>query len=96
VPVLSETQLAERIRSTLVPDGRCAEEDVGPLARTVLLYFRGGTEVIDSKLSSDDRGRFYALEDAGILMCQTEEAHLGRGRTWRIHYWSFRSAADGS
>lgn len=58
-----------------------------PLARTVLAYFRGREEVVDTRLASEDRGRFYALDDVGILSCHEEEVSLGRGRKWRIHYW---------
>ncbi|MGI0066965.1 MAG: DUF6015 family protein [Thermoplasmata archaeon] len=89
MPVPSEAELVEKVERLLVLPGRVPPEHAGPFARTVLAYFRGREEVVDAKLASEDRGRFYALEDVGVLSCSEEEVHLGKGRRWRVHYWSF-------
>jgi hypothetical protein len=96
VPPPPESWLAAQIHERLVTTGRFAEEDALPIARTVLAYFAGRDEVVDAKLCSTDRGRFYALEEAGILRVQTEEVSLGKGRRWRVHYWSFEGRPTGS
>jgi len=48
--------------------------------------------VLDNKLSSDDRDRFYQLEEEGLLTSEEEDATVSRGKTWRIHYWLLKKA----
>lgn len=85
----TEEELVATVDRLLVASGRVPAEHSRPFARTVLAYFRGREEVVDARLASEDRARFYALEDVGILACSEREVNLGRGRRWRIHYWSF-------
>ncbi len=85
----TEDELVGAIDRLLVPSGRVPPEHARPLARTVLAYFRHRPGVVDAKLASEDRGRFYMLEDVGILTCSEEEVNLGRGRRWRVHWWRF-------
>ena len=61
-----------------------------PTARMVLGYFGADATVLDNKLSSDDRDRFYQLEEEGLLTSEEEDATVSRGKTWRIHYWLLR------
>ena len=50
-------------------------------------YFGLDDAVLDNKLSSEDRDRFYQLEEEGLLTSEEEDATVSRGKTWRIHYW---------
>lgn len=88
--------LEEQILSRLAVEGRVRSEDAGPIARTVLAYFGKAERILDPKLSSDDRGRFYLLEEIGVLRCDTEEVTVGKGRSWRVHWWTFTHAPAGS
>lgn len=61
-------------------------------ARMVLGYFGLDDTVLDNKLSSEDRDRFYQLEEEGLLTSEEEDATVSRGKTWRIHYWLLKKA----
>lgn len=58
----------------------------------VLGYFGLDDTVLDNKLSSEDRDRFYQLEEEGLLTSEEEDATVSRGKTWRIHYWLLKKA----
>ena len=62
------------------------------MARMVLGYFGAEDAVLDNKLSSEDRDRFYLLEEEGLLTSEEEDATVSRGKTWRIHYWLLKKA----
>ena len=57
------------------------------LAEWILSFFGYTDEVIDNKLTSEDRDVFYWLEEEGFLTTTQEEVHLKKGKLWRIHYW---------
>jgi hypothetical protein len=85
--VLREEELLRAIQRTLVARGKMPSEEAAPTARMVLGYFGLDDTVLDNKLSSDDRDRFYRLEEEGLLTSEEEDATVSRGKTWRIHYW---------
>jgi hypothetical protein len=58
----------------------------------VLGYFGLEDSVLDNKLSSEDRDRFYQLEEEGLLTSEEEDATVSRGKTWRIHYWLLKKS----
>jgi len=62
-------------------------EDQEKLAEWILSFFGYTDEVIDNKLTSEDRDVFYWLEEEGFLTTTQEEVHLKKGKLWRIHYW---------
>ncbi len=84
---ITEEELVRALERTLVLRGKMTEPDVRPVARMVLGYFGHEDSVLDNKLSSDDRDRFYQLEEEGLLTSEEEDATVSRGKTWRIHYW---------
>lgn len=84
---ITEDELTRAIESTLVAHGKIPPEQARPTARMVLGYFGLDDSVLDNKLSSDDRDRFYRLEEEGLLSSEEEDATVSRGKTWRIHYW---------
>ena len=62
-------------------------EDLEKLAEYILSFFGYTDEVIDNRLTSEDRDVFYMLEEEGFLTTTQEEVHLKKGKLWRIHYW---------
>lgn len=64
-----------------------SEEDIKKLAEYIMSFFGFEGEVIDNRLTSEDRDVFYMLEEEGFLTTTQEEVHLKKGKLWRIHYW---------
>ena len=89
---INEAELTRAIERTLVAHGRMPATEARPVARMVLGYFGADDTVLDNKLSSDDRDRFYQLEEEGLLTSEEEDATVSRGKTWRIHYWLMKKA----
>jgi len=92
MPSITEAELTRAIERTLVAHGRMPATEARPVARMVLGYFGADDTVLDNKLSSDDRDRFYQLEEEGLLTSEEEDATVSRGKTWRIHYWLLKKA----
>ncbi|MCI4367953.1 MAG: hypothetical protein L3K09_00080 [Thermoplasmata archaeon] len=89
---INEAELTRAIERTLVAHGKLTAEEAVPTARMVLGYFGLESSVLDNKLSSEDRDRFYRLEEEGLLTSEEEDATVSRGKTWRIHYWLLKKA----
>jgi Family of unknown function (DUF6015) len=92
VPPITEEELTRAIEHTLVAHGKIAPEEARITARMVLDYFGPGDTMLDNKLTSQDRDRFYRLEEEGLLTSEEEDATVSRGKTWRIHYWLLKKA----
>jgi len=89
MPVVTLTELVAALKTALRPKGM-AEEEIETLAEYIISFFGFNTEVVDNRLSVEDRDVFYMLEEEGILGTKQEEVHLRRGKLWRIHYWVLR------
>lgn len=89
---ITEAELNRAIERTLVARGKITPPEARPIARMVLGYFGADDSVLDNKLSSEDRDRFYQLEEEGLLTSEEEDATVSRGKTWRIHYWLLKKA----
>ncbi|HTP54655.1 MAG TPA: DUF6015 family protein [Thermoplasmata archaeon] len=89
---INELELTRAIERTLVAHGKVPPDGARPVARMVLGYFGLDDTVLDNKLSSEDRDRFYQLEEEGLLTSEEEDATVSRGKTWRIHYWLLKKA----
>jgi hypothetical protein len=74
------------LQNTLGKKGM-ADDDIKKLAEYLLSFFGYTDEVIDNRLTSEDRDVFYMLEEEGFLTTTQEEVHLKKGKLWRIHYW---------
>ncbi|MGB6499871.1 MAG: DUF6015 family protein [Thermoplasmata archaeon] len=92
MPSINELELTRAIERTLVAHGKVPLDGARPVARMVLGYFGLDDAVLDNKLSSEDRDRFYQLEEEGLLTSEEEDATVSRGKTWRIHYWLLKKA----
>ena len=89
---ITEAELTRAIERSLVARGKMAPAEARSTARMVLGYFGLDDAVLDNKLSSEDRDRFYQLEEEGLLTSEEEDATVSRGKTWRIHYWLLKKA----
>lgn len=89
---ITEPELTRAIERTLVAKGKIPPGEARPVARMVLGYFGLDDSVLDNKVSSEDRDRFYQLEEEGLLTSEEEDATVSRGKTWRIHYWLLKKA----
>ncbi len=89
---ITEAELTRAIERTLVARGKMPPAEARSTARMVLGYFGLDDTVLDNKLSSEDRDRFYQLEEEGLLTSEEEDATVSRGKTWRIHYWLMKKA----
>jgi uncharacterized protein DUF6015 len=89
---INERELTRAIERTLVEHGKVPAAEAQSVARMVLGYFGLDDAVLDNKLSSEDRDRFYQLEEEGLLTSEEEDATVSRGKTWRIHYWLLKKA----
>jgi Family of unknown function (DUF6015) len=89
---ITEAELTRAIERTLVARGKMPPAEARPVSRMVLGYFGADDTVLDNKLSSEDRDRFYQLEEEGLLTSEEEDATVSRGKTWRIHYWLLKKA----
>ncbi|MGP8078393.1 MAG: DUF6015 family protein [Thermoplasmata archaeon] len=89
---INELELTRAIERTLVEHGKVPAGEARSVARMVLGYFGLDDTVLDNKLSSEDRDRFYQLEEEGLLTSEEEDATVSRGKTWRIHYWLLKKA----
>jgi hypothetical protein len=74
------------LKNTLGKKGM-SDDDIGKLAEYLMSFFGFDGEVIDNRLTSEDRDVFYMLEEEGFLTTTQEEVHLKKGKLWRIHYW---------
>jgi len=89
---INELELTRAIDRTLVAHGKVPAGEARSVARMILGYFGLDDTVLDNKLSSEDRDRFYQLEEEGLLTSEEEDATVSRGKTWRIHYWLLKKA----
>jgi len=86
VTVVSMDDVVLALHNTLGKKGM-AEQDTKKLAEYLMSFFGYTDEVIDNRLTSEDRDVFYMLEEEGFLTTTQEEVHLKKGKLWRIHYW---------
>ena len=84
--VVSMEDVVLALQNTLGKKGM-SSDDIGKLAEYLMSFFGFTDEVIDNRLTSEDRDVFYMLEEEGFLTTTQEEVHLKKGKLWRIHYW---------
>lgn len=89
MPVVTLSEMHAALRAALGPKGM-SDEEIETLADYVISFFGFNTEVVDNRLTVEDRDVFYMLEEQGILGTKQEEVHLRKGKLWRIHYWVLR------
>ncbi|UCE44758.1 MAG: hypothetical protein JSU93_04980 [Methanobacteriota archaeon] len=85
VVTLRQVELA--LKKTIGKRDRLSDEDIKKMAEYVMSFFGYTDEVIDNRLTPEDRDLFYMLEEVGLVTTTHEEVLLKKGKLWRIHYW---------
>jgi hypothetical protein len=84
--VVTMQQVESALKKTVGRKGM-SDAELKSLADYVMSFFGYTDEVIDNRLTSEDRDVFYMLEEEGLLTTTQEEVLLKKGKLWRIHYW---------
>jgi hypothetical protein len=84
--VVTMQQVEAALKKTVGKKGM-SDKEIKNLAEYLMSFFGYTDEVIDNRLTSEDRDVFYMLEEEGLLTSTQEEVLLKKGKLWRIHYW---------
>lgn len=84
--VVTMQQVEKALKKTVGRKGM-PDEEIKNLADYLMSFFGYTDEVIDNRLTPEDRDVFYMLEEEGLLTTTQEEVLLKKGKLWRIHYW---------
>jgi hypothetical protein len=84
--VVTMQQVELALKRTLGKKGM-SDDEVKQKAEYLISFFGYTDEVIDNRLTSEDRDFFYMLEEEGLLTTTQEEVLLKKGKLWRIHFW---------
>jgi len=84
--VVTMQQVELALKRTLGKKGM-SDDEVKKMAEYLMSFFGYTDEVIDNRLTPEDRDVFYMLEEEGLLTTTQEEVLLKKGKLWRIHYW---------
>jgi len=84
--VVTMQQVEKALKRTVGKKGM-SDGEIKHLADYLMSFFGYTDEVIDNRLTSEDRDVFYMLEEEGLLTSTQEEVLLKKGKLWRIHYW---------
>jgi hypothetical protein len=84
--VVTMQQVELALKKTVGRKGM-SDQEIKNLADYLMSFFGYTDEVIDNRLTSEDRDVFYMLEEEGLLTSTQEEVLLKKGKLWRIHYW---------
>ncbi len=85
--VVTMRQVELALKRTVGKKDDLSDEEVKKLAEYIMSFFGYTDEVIDNRLTSEDRDVFYMLEEQGLVTTTHEEVLLKKGKLWRIHYW---------
>ena len=61
--------------------------DIKRLAERIMDLFGFENQVVDNRLTPEDRDIFYMLEEAGLVTTIEDDVQVQKGKTWRIYYW---------
>ena len=85
--VVTMRQVELALKKTIGRRDDMSDDDVKKMAEYIMSFFGYTDEVIDNRLTPDDRDTFYMLEEVGLVTTTHEEVLLKKGKMWRIHYW---------
>lgn len=77
-----ETALAKSLASQ-----NLSRERIAQISEKIMDLFGYSDQVVDNRLTTEDRDLFYMLEEAGLLTTIEEDVQVEKGKTWRIYYW---------
>lgn len=64
-----------------------SREEIDRLAERIMDLFGFENQVVDNRLTPQDRDIFYMLEEAGLVTTIEDDVQVQKGKTWRIYYW---------
>jgi len=64
-----------------------SHQEINTLAERIMDLFGFSDQVVDNRLSPEDRDIFYMLEEAGLVTTIEDDVQVQKGKTWRIYYW---------
>ena len=64
-----------------------SREQIERLSERIMDLFGFEDQVVDNRLSPEDRDIFYMLEEAGLVTTIEDDVQVQKGKTWRIYYW---------
>jgi hypothetical protein len=64
-----------------------SHEQIERLSERIMDLFGFEDQVVDNRLSTEDRDIFYMLEEAGLVTTIEDDVQVQKGKTWRIYYW---------
>lgn len=62
-------------------------QEIDRLAERIMDLFGFEDQVVDNRLTPEDRDLFYMLEEAGLVTTIEDDVQVQKGKTWRIYYW---------
>jgi len=81
---INEAKIA--LEKALAPKNLSPEE-INRLAEKIMDLFGFEDQVVDNRLTPEDRDLFYMLEEAGLVTTIEDDVQVQKGKTWRIYYW---------
>ncbi len=84
VVTLDEAKIA--LRKALAAKNMLPQE-IDRLAERIMDLFGYEDQVVDNRLTPEDRDLFYMLEEAGLVTTIEDDVQVQKGKTWRIYYW---------
>jgi DNA-binding transcriptional ArsR family regulator len=81
---INEAKIA--LEKALAPKNLSPEE-INSLAEKIMDLFGFEDQVVDNRLTPEDRDLFYMLEEAGLVTTIEDDVQVQKGKTWRIYYW---------
>jgi len=64
-----------------------SKEETDRLAERIMDLFGFEDQVVDNRLTPEERDLFYMLEEAGLVTTIEDDVQVQKGKTWRIYYW---------
>jgi hypothetical protein len=61
--------------------------EIERLAMRIMDLFGFEDQVVDNRLTPEDRDIFYMLEENGLVTTIEDDVQVQKGKTWRIYYW---------
>jgi hypothetical protein len=84
--VVSIRQLESALSKALA-NQKLEKDRITKIAEKIMDLFGYSDQVVDNRLTPEDRDLFYMLEEAGLLTTIEEDVQVEKGKTWRIYYW---------
>lgn len=86
MPIITIKELQIALEKSLV-DKQMGKQEIAKLAERIMDLFGFADQVVDNRLTPEDRDIFYMLEEAGLVTTIEDDVQVQKGKTWRIYYW---------